>query len=210
MNKTKLTVLIIDRPTENVVKDIFNVYGEKYGLLVFLPKENKELIIQTVFCDHQLISDMESLFNRRVDYDPDDLPEFFDLDIYEIEEDVFYDILSKMFVISTFKLTEVEKQGKNNLNLKTEKTGKPSFEFLNEADPSFRRKVDGCFVGVASIMDKYRTHVKETVEENQKSPSDFLKEDFLLEMMVKDFDCYESVLHIMGEYSKAVFISKSH
>jgi len=82
---------------------------------------------------------------------------------------------------------------------------KTSFEFLDNTDPIFRRKVDGCFVGVASMMDKYRKHVTENTKENQLSASDFLKEDFLLEMMTKDFDCYESVLHIMEKYAVAVF-----
>lgn len=83
---------------------------------------------------------------------------------------------------------------------------KTSFEFLNGADPIFRRKIDSCFVSVATMLDKYKKHVADTTNENRKSASDFLKEeDSLLEMMVKDFDCYESVLYAMKKYSEAAF-----
>lgn len=83
---------------------------------------------------------------------------------------------------------------------------KTSFEFLNEADPIFRRKIDSCFVSVATMLDKYKKHVADTTDENRKNASDFLKEeDPLLEMMVEDFDCHESVIYAMKKYSGATF-----
>ena len=77
-----------------------------------------------------------------------------------------------------------------------------SYDFLNEANPSFRKKGDGCYSGVAIMMEKYKSHIKETPTEKQKSPKEFLKQDFLLEMMTKDFGCYDDVLWAMKEWAK--------
>lgn len=77
-----------------------------------------------------------------------------------------------------------------------------SFDFLDKVDPVFRRKIDICFISFASILEKYKTHVANSSKENIKSPSDFLeKEDFLLEMVIQDADCYESALHAMKSYA---------
>ncbi len=104
-----LSILLIDRPLkngENIVKDVFKVYGPKYDLLVFPPKEDDpECRIQIVFYEYDLIKEMESLFNIGVDYDPDDLGEFFDFDLTQIEEDVFYEILSQSYVVITTDLS---------------------------------------------------------------------------------------------------------
>jgi hypothetical protein len=80
-----------------------------------------------------------------------------------------------------------------------------AMDYIKNGDPTFRRKIDGCLVGFSDVMDKYRKHIEETIKENQKTPSDFLKEDFLLEMMIKDFDCYESALYVMKTYAEKVF-----
>jgi hypothetical protein len=79
-----------------------------------------------------------------------------------------------------------------------------SFEFIDASDLIFRKKIEGCYVSIAKIMDKYRKHVAENTKENQKNASDFLKEDFLLNIMVDDFDCREDVVSIMKEYAEAV------
>jgi len=112
--KSDLSILIIDRPLtemEKVVRDIFMVYGNKYDLIAFLPKEgDRECRIQIVSFKYSLISDLQILFNILVDYDMDDPDEFFDFDLTQIETDVFYDVLSQRFEIQIFNLTDVEKK----------------------------------------------------------------------------------------------------
>ncbi len=76
--------------------------------------------------------------------------------------------------------------------------------FIKNGDPTFRRKIDGCLIVFSSMMDMYREHIIETPKEEQKTPSVFLSNDSLLEMMIKDFDCYESALHVMKKYSEAI------
>lgn len=76
-----------------------------------------------------------------------------------------------------------------------------SFDFLKGVNPSFRRKIDGCYANVAIIMEEYKVHIKETSVDEQNSPEEFLKKDFLLERMTKDFDCYDDVLWAMKEWA---------
>lgn len=77
-----------------------------------------------------------------------------------------------------------------------------AMDFIKNGDPTFRRKIDGCLVGFSIIMDKYRAHVAETSKEERKTPAEFLKNDFLHEMMIKDFGCYESALYVMEKYAE--------
>lgn len=112
MQKENLSILLIDCPvkeSQNIVKDVFKVYGPKYGLLVFPPKEDDpECRIQVVFFEYNLIKEIEDLFSSvRIDYDPDDLEEFFDFDLTEIAEDVFYEVLETKYAISVKKLSEL-------------------------------------------------------------------------------------------------------
>ncbi len=79
---------------------------------------------------------------------------------------------------------------------------KKSFNFLKTINPSFRKKIDGCYANFAILLDKYKKHLSETPKEETKSPADFLKQDLLLEMMVKDFNCYQEVLLAMETYAK--------
>jgi hypothetical protein len=109
----KLTILVINRPTkvnENIVKDVFNVYGYKYDLLIFPPKENsEECIIQAVSFKSQLRYDFSEIFNRDIDYEDED-DDFYDFDLEEIELDTFYDMLDRRFEVETFDLTDIEKK----------------------------------------------------------------------------------------------------
>lgn len=78
-----------------------------------------------------------------------------------------------------------------------------SAEFIEKNDSLLEMMIidANCYASVLGIMDKYRTHIKETPKANQKEPAAFLSEnDFLLEMMLKDFNCYAGVLGIMGKY----------
>jgi len=72
----------------------------------------------------------------------------------------------------------------------------------NNLNPDTRRKVDGCYANLITFLDDYKNHCMETAKETTKTPADFLKKDFLLEMMVKDFNCYQDVLELMGNYVK--------
>ena len=76
-------------------------------------------------------------------------------------------------------------------------------DFIKNGDPTFRRKIDGCLVGFSMMLDEYRQHITETPKEEQKTPQEFLSNDVVLEMMVKDFDCYESALQVMKTYAEA-------
>lgn len=113
MNKSELSILLIDKKMkegENIVKNVFTKYGRNYGLLMFPPDStDQEIRIQIVFFNYNLLNDMEKLFHINIDYDPDDLPNFFDFDLTEIEEDVFYEILDNKYSLSIKKLTEIEK-----------------------------------------------------------------------------------------------------
>ncbi len=108
MDKNKLTILVIDRPfkeKETAAKNILPIYGPKYDLIMFPPKEDDpETRIQLVFCKQKLIEEFKNLFSIRFDYGPNDLNEFFDFDIADIDE-----VLSQNFEIKIFNLTEVEK-----------------------------------------------------------------------------------------------------
>ncbi|MDQ5971093.1 MAG: hypothetical protein QG566_39 [Patescibacteria group bacterium] len=79
-----------------------------------------------------------------------------------------------------------------------------AMDFIKNGDPTFRRKIDGCLVSFSSMMDTYRKHIIETPKEEQKAPSEFLSNDYILEMMIKDFDCHDSALHVMKKYSEAI------
>lgn len=112
MNKDKLKVLVINRTTkenENIVKDVFNVYGWDYDLILFPPKEESgECLIQLVSFQSKLRSDFSEIFNQRIDYEYED-DDFYDFDLEEIKLDVFYDMLSQRFEVETFDLTSIEK-----------------------------------------------------------------------------------------------------
>lgn len=93
----------------NVVKDVFEVYGPKYNIIVFPPKnDDPECRIQVVFYKYNLVRELEDLFSISIDYDFDDPPEFFDFDLTEIEEEVFIEILEKRFGISITNLSETK------------------------------------------------------------------------------------------------------
>jgi len=77
-----------------------------------------------------------------------------------------------------------------------------SFDFLERANPSFRKKIDPMRTSVSVIMDKYKRHIKETTEAERKSPSEFLKQDFILNMFAEDSGCSEDILWAMVEWSK--------
>jgi len=78
-----------------------------------------------------------------------------------------------------------------------------SFDFLYGINPSLRRKIDPMFVSLTNTMDKYKIHIEETSEPEQKSPEEFLKEqDILLEMFSKQFDCYDDILWILKKWAK--------
>lgn len=113
MKKQNLSILLIDRPLngdENVVKDIFMKYSPTYDFIVFPPKSgDEESLIQVVFFEYNLIEEIETLFpSVQIEYDPDDLEAFFDFDITDIEEGVFYEVLEQRYSISIKKLSEVE------------------------------------------------------------------------------------------------------
>lgn len=75
-------------------------------------------------------------------------------------------------------------------------------DYIKNGDQSFRRKIDGCLVGFADMIDKYRKHISETEEGKRKTPEEFLSSDFLLEMMIKDYGCYENAISVMKVYSE--------
>ena len=110
--KKDLSILLIDRAKkeeENVVKDIFYKYGKKYGLIVFPPKnDDEECRIQVVFYNHSILSSLQEIFQIFIDYDMDDPADFFDFDLTEIEENVFYEMLESHYSISLHNLSEVE------------------------------------------------------------------------------------------------------
>lgn len=113
MEKENLSILLIDRPVkdgQHIIKDVFKVYGPKYGLLVFPPKkDDPECRIQVVFWEYDLIEEIENLFSSiRIYYDPNDLEDFFDFDLTEIAEDVFYEVLETRYIISVKKLSEID------------------------------------------------------------------------------------------------------
>jgi len=72
----------------------------------------------------------------------------------------------------------------------------------NNVNLGTRRKIDGCYANLITLLDDYEKHCIETSKEMVKTPADFLKQDFLLEMMAKDFDCYQDVLELMSTYIK--------
>jgi hypothetical protein len=113
MEKRPLTILLMNRPLnecENVVKDIFLVYKEKYDLIMFPPKESDpECTIQIVFDKFSLLYELQDLLQISIEYDGNDPADFFDFDTTEISEEAFYEVLSQSFDITTFELTEVEK-----------------------------------------------------------------------------------------------------
>jgi hypothetical protein len=108
--KNNLKVLVINRTTkeyESIVKDVFQVYGRKYDLLIFPPKENsKECLIQVVSFKKELKDDFSEISNQHIN---DEHEDFYDFDLEEIELDTFYDMLNQRFEIETFNLTDVEK-----------------------------------------------------------------------------------------------------
>jgi hypothetical protein len=77
-----------------------------------------------------------------------------------------------------------------------------SFDFLNRQNPVFRKKIDGCFVGFAELLDKYLKHVSETPKQSRKPADVFLSDDLLLEMMINDFGCHDEAIQAMEEYAK--------
>lgn len=109
--KNKLRILVINRTTkenENIVKDVFNVFGPNYDLLIFPPKENsEECLIQAVSFKSNLRHDFSEIFNRHIDYEDED-DDFYDFDLEEIELDTFYDMLGQKFEVETFNLTDIE------------------------------------------------------------------------------------------------------
>jgi hypothetical protein len=110
--KSKLNVLVINRTTkenECIVKDVFEVYGWKYNLLIFPPKEGSgECLIQAISFQSKLMDDFSEIFNQRIDYEDED-DDFYDFDLEEIELDTFYDMLNQKFEVETFNLTDIEK-----------------------------------------------------------------------------------------------------
>jgi hypothetical protein len=109
---SKLKVLIINRKlkeNENVVEDVFGVYGWDYGLIIFPPKEDSgECLIQVVSFQSGLRNDLSQIFNRQIDYE-DEEDHFYDFDLQEIELDTFYEMLSQRFEVQTFNLTDIER-----------------------------------------------------------------------------------------------------
>jgi len=107
----KLTILVVDRPTkekEDIVKNVFEVYGWQYDLIVFPPKENSnECLIEAVSFKSELRTDFSEIFNQRIDYEYED-DEFYDFDLEEIELDTFCDMLARKFDVETFNLTDIE------------------------------------------------------------------------------------------------------
>jgi len=110
--KSKLKVLVINRTpkeNENVVEDVFRVYGQAYDLIIFPPKEDSgECLIQVVSFRSVLRNDLSQIFNRQIDYE-DEEDDFYDFDLEEIELDIFYDMLSQRFEVQAFNLTDIEK-----------------------------------------------------------------------------------------------------
>ncbi len=109
MFKEKLKILVINRSLkegEKPVRDIFDVYGDKYNIIMFPPKENKNTVELIVFSRGHLF-DLGRLFGIHPKYDLDD--PFYDLDLDDIAEDTFYEVISQEFEIERDELTQIEK-----------------------------------------------------------------------------------------------------
>ncbi len=110
--KDKLNILVINRnlnQNETATQHIFPIYGELYDLMLFPPKElGTELLIQFVFYKYSLITNLENIFHKSIQYDGNDAADFFDMDITEIELNVFYDMLNQEFEVNVTELTTIE------------------------------------------------------------------------------------------------------
>jgi len=79
---------------------------------------------------------------------------------------------------------------------------KTSYEFLNQSDPTFRKKIYAMYVSVANLLDKYKEHTESTPKESQMSPEDFLEGNdyFIIKMFSDEVGCYESILYYMRKF----------
>ncbi len=106
----KLNILIVDRPLkngENEVKDIFNVYGKKYDLIMFPSKEDDpECRVQFVSFNYNLIFLFQELLGIHISYDEDE--NYYDFNTTQIKYDDLIDIFKKGFKLIYGDLTAVE------------------------------------------------------------------------------------------------------
>ncbi len=110
MSKNTLTILLVNRALkvgETAVKDIFQKYEWKYDLIMFPPKDDDPgCRIQIVSYQWNLIRNLEELLNIRIAYDED--RDFYDFDLTEIQEEVFYEMLSQQYEVKPIDLTSIE------------------------------------------------------------------------------------------------------
>ena len=109
--KQILKVLEIDRSVkdgEHAV-DIFKKHMYAYDLLLFPPKENDpECRIQCISARDEYQMDFQKIFSVVIESD-DDAP-FYDFDVTQITQDVFYDVLDILFDIELTQLTKIERK----------------------------------------------------------------------------------------------------
>lgn len=79
---------------------------------------------------------------------------------------------------------------------------KTSYEFLDQSDPTFRRKIEPMYVSIANLLDKYKEHTENTPKESQMSPEDFLNKNdyFIIKMFSDEIGCYNSILYCMRKF----------
>lgn len=77
-----------------------------------------------------------------------------------------------------------------------------SINFLANMSPNFLKRIEGCHASLVILLADYKQHVMQHAVANRLSPGQFLKQDFLLEFMINDFDCYEETLQAMQDFSE--------
>lgn len=76
-----------------------------------------------------------------------------------------------------------------------------SYDFLNQSDPVFRRKIEVFFVSAANILNKYKEYTENTQKEKQIDIEVFLKNnDPIVEMFSKQIGCYENLIYYMKKF----------
>ena len=111
-DKKELKILVINRAWKEGEKPvpIFKKYrAEGYDVIIFPFTEDKRRTEVIFFDLHKHLLPFEELFNINIEYDMDGGDPFYDFDLAEISEEVFYDILDQEFEVSSFSLTDIER-----------------------------------------------------------------------------------------------------
>ena len=108
MKGEKIKVLVVDRPLkskENPARDIFNIYKEKYDIILFPEREDKS-VVGVVFFSNNFLEMLKLIFSVLIKEDKENSLFYFVLD--SISEESFMYVLSQRFEIEDFHLTEME------------------------------------------------------------------------------------------------------